>query len=116
MSLPIVNPVPVVHYTFPESLVTGGPTTNLNVYGTGFVAGSVVQWNGQDLSTTLNGGETGAGDKLVIASVPPSLLTTAGTATITVFNPVPSGGASNAFIVEISSAQPVVNYPASVTF
>ncbi len=75
LSLPMVNPVPIIHYTLPGALVTGSSTTNLNVYGTGFVAGSVVQWNGQNLSTTLNGGETASGDELLIVSVPGGLLT-----------------------------------------
>jgi hypothetical protein len=116
LSIPIVNPPPIVHYTLPEVLVTGSSTTNLNVYGTGFVAESVVQWNGQDLSTTLNGGETSVGDKLVIASVPGSLLANGGTATIKVFNPAPGGGVSNAFSEKVSSPQPVVSFPASIDF
>ena len=116
LSLPIANPAPTIDYTLPESLVTGSSSANLNVYGTGFVAGSVVQWNGQNLSTTLNGGETSTGDKLVIASVPGSLLANSGTVTITVFNPTPGGGTSNMFSENVSPPQPVVSYPASIDF
>ena len=116
LPLPFVNPVPVIHYVLPAALVTGSSSTQLYVYGTVFVAGSVVQWNGQNLATTLNGGESSSGDELLIASIPGNLLTNAGTATITVFNPAPGGGNSNAFSEDISSAHPVVSYPASINF
>jgi hypothetical protein len=116
MSLPLVNPVPAIDYTLPGALVTGSPSIQLFVYGTGFVAASVVQWNGQALSTTLNGGETASGDELLVASVPSSLLANAGTAIIAVFNPLPGGGTSNAFSEEISFAQPLVSYPARINF
>jgi hypothetical protein len=116
LSLPFVNPVPSIDFTLPAALVTGSGSTNLFVYGTSFVAASVVQWNGQPLSTTLNGGETSTGDELLVASVPSSLLANGGTAIITVFNPLPGGGTSNAFSEEISFAQPVVSYPASIGF
>lgn len=116
LSVQVVNPVPVIHYSFPESLVVGSSSANLNVYGVGFVTGSEVQWNGQNLSTTFVGGQTSAGDQLVIASIPGSLLASSGTATITIFDPAPGGGTSNAFTEGISTAQPVVSFPASVSF
>ena len=116
LSLPMVNPVPAIDYTLPGVLVTGSASANLNVSGTVFVAGSIVQWNGQNLSTTLNGGETASGDELLIASVPASLLTNAGTVAITVFNPGPGGGTSNAFSRGISSPQPVVSYPTNIDY
>jgi len=75
-----------------------------------------VQWNGQNLSTTLNGGETASGDELLIVSVPGGLLTSPGTAAITVFNPPPGGGTSTPFSEIVSSGQPVVSYPASINF
>ena len=116
LSLPMVNPVAVIHSTWPVTLVTGSSSISLNVFGTGFVAASVVQWNGQNLSTVLNGGETTSGDELLIASVPGSLLASTGTATITVFNPSPGGGISDAFSLDVSPAHPVVSFPASIDF
>jgi hypothetical protein len=88
----------------------------LAVYGTGFVPGSVVQWNGQDLSTNFNGGETSNKDRLLVASVPGSLLANPGIAIITVYNPPPGGGISNSFNEDDSSAPPLVSYPASINF
>jgi hypothetical protein len=116
LSVPIVNPVPAIDYTLPEYLVTGSASSSVGVYGTGFVAGSVVQWNGQNLTTTLNGGETSTGEELLTAAVPGSLLTSSGTATITVFNSSPGGGVSNALSENIAPAQPVVSFPASIDF
>jgi hypothetical protein len=116
LSLPMVNPVPVIQSTLPEVFVTGSSSTGLGVYGTAFVAGSVVQWNGQNLPTYLVGGETGSGEETVNTTAPASLLASTGTATITVFNPPPGGGISNAFSVNIAPPQPVVSYPANIDF
>lgn len=116
LSLPMVNPVPVIDSTWPATLITGSSGAALSAVGTGFVAGSVVQWNGQNLATVLNGGETSSGDEVLDASVPSNLLANSGTATITVSNPSPGGGISNAVSVDVSPAHPVVSYPASIDF
>lgn len=116
MSLPMVNPVPVIDYLSPESIATGSTSTNLGVYGTGFVAGSIIQWNGQNLTTSLNGGETSAGQEVLTAVVPGDLLETTGNPTITVFNPQPGGGLSNTVAESVAPAAPLVNFPASITF
>jgi hypothetical protein len=107
LALPMVNPVPVLEDDLPLTVVPGNGL-GLNLNGTGFVAGSMIQWNGQNLSTYLNGGETPSGLGVVSASVPGSLTTQAGTATVTVFNPGPGGGVSNAQGVDVSSAHPVL--------
>lgn len=116
LSLPMVNPVPVIDYNSPATLFTGG-APSVYVYGTNFVAGSVVQWNGQNLSTYLIQGENaGSGDEEVIGTVPASLLPGTGTATITVFNPSPGGGTSNAVTLNISTTYPQVSFPANIDF
>ena len=114
--LPMVNPVPVIDSTWPATLITGSSGATLSAVGTGFVAGSVVQWNGQNLATVLEGGETSSGDEVLDASVPSNLLANSGTATITVSNPSPGGGISNAVSLDVSPAHPVVSYPASIDF
>ncbi len=114
--LTTVNPAPVIHSIFPVTLATGGSASQVTVYGVGFVAGSVAQWSGQTLATTVVGGETSDGDEALIASVPGNLLAASGTATITVLNSPPGGGTSNAFSLDFSSAHPVVSYPASIDF
>jgi hypothetical protein len=124
MLLQLVNPVPAIDFMFPETLVQGSASGKFSVYGMNFVAGSIVQWNGQslpttvvggttssvyrrnfvpgsfvqrngqNLATTVNGDTTSNGDELLVATVPASLLASTGTATITVFNPSPGGGTS----------------------
>lgn len=115
-SLSLVNTVPVIHSIWPPTLATGMSTNNFEIYGVDFVAGSVVQWNGQPLATTVVGGMNSAGDELLIASVPASLLGAPGTATVTVFNPQPGGGTSNAVSEDVSPAHPLVTYPTKIDF
>jgi hypothetical protein len=108
--LPLVNAVPVVHSIWPLTLATGNPTSNFDVSGVDFVSGSVVQWTGQNLATTV------VDDGLLIASVPANLLANSETAAITVFNPLPGGGSSNALNMDVSPAHPLVSYPANINF
>jgi hypothetical protein len=117
MSLPMVNPVPIIDYNLTAILNTSGGAPSVWVNGTNFVAASVVQWNGQNLSTYLVQGESaGTGDELVIGAVPAGLLTGSGTASFTVFNPSPGGGTSNAVTLSLSSTPPQVSFPASIDF
>ena len=104
MALHMVNPVPSLEDNAPITVVPGNGL-NLNLYGRGFVSGSVIQWNGQNLQTYLSGGMSSNGLELVWASVPGSM-TTAGTAVVTVFNPPPGGGVSNSIDVDVSAAHP----------
>lgn len=117
MSLPMVNPVPVIDYGSPLLLNTGTGGSSVWVSGTNFVNASVVQWNGQNLSTSLVQGENaGTGDETVIGVVPSNLLTGTGTATITVFNPTPGGGTSNQVTLNLASSPPQVAFPTSIAF
>ena len=84
------NPVPVIISLTPSSTITGGAAFTLTVNGTNFVNGSQVQWNGSDRTTTF------VSSKQLTAAVPVTDITTAGTISITVVNPAPGGGASNA--------------------
>ncbi|MHB1023624.1 MAG: IPT/TIG domain-containing protein [Acidobacteriaceae bacterium] len=107
LNLAMVNPVPVLEDNMPITVVPKGGL-NLMLYGTGFVPGSKIQWNGQNLSTMLNGGETASGLESVSAIVTSGLSAQAGTATVTVFNPSPGGGVSNPISVDISAAHPAL--------
>ncbi|MGD0632546.1 MAG: IPT/TIG domain-containing protein, partial [Terracidiphilus sp.] len=108
LALPLVNPVPVLEDNQTYTVVPGNGLS-LNLYGTGFVSGSVIQWNGQNLPSIGAGGETASGLELIGASVAAILTTQPGTATVTVFNPSPGGGVSNSISVDISSAHPVLS-------
>jgi len=70
----------------------------LTVTGSGFISGSVVQWNGSTLPTAF------VGSTELTASVPASDLASAGSVQVTVFNPTPGGGTSNALAFNITSA------------
>ena len=64
----------------------------------GFVAGSVVRWNGSDRPTTSNGSVNA-----LTAQISASDIAAAGTAVVTVFNPGPGGGLSNSLTFTITT-------------
>ena len=65
----------------PTTAATGGPGFTLTVNGSGFVSGSTVQWNGTGLTTTYISATQ------LTATVPASLIASAGAASISVVNP-----------------------------
>ncbi len=115
-SVPVINPVPAIDDGGDLHFVTSTDGTGLWVYGTGFVTGSVVQWNGQNLAGSLLGGESTSVDELIMSAVPANYLTGTGTATITVVNPPPGGGTSNSVTVNLASASPQMSIPSSIDF
>ena len=98
LSLAQTNPVPFVNQPLvPTAINPGGSSFTLTVNGTGFVSGSVVQWNGTPLATIF------VTASQLTAVVPASDIATAGTVLVTVVNPSPGGGVSNAQYLTISS-------------
>ena len=85
-----LNPLPVIAALSPNSSKQGGPLFTLSVVGSNFISGSSVQWNASSLPTTFVSGT------LITADIPASALAGAGPDTVTVVNPTPGGGASNA--------------------
>ena len=98
---------PVISSISPSQLVVGSTGSTLELGGTGFTSTSVVLWNG----TPLTGSSTFSG--FILASVPASLLSAAGTASITVNNPTATPSLSNA--VSISIVNPPVPTLTSMT-
>ena len=96
----MVNPVPVGTSLSPSSTNAGGGQFTLTVNGSNFVASSVVQWNGSGLATTF------VNSQQLTATVPSSDIATAGTAAVTVMNPPPGGGTSNALTFTINNLVP----------
>ncbi len=96
-------PSPTITTLSPASAVAGGSTFTLTVNGSGFVASSAVNWNGDALATTfVNGGQ-------LTASVSASLIASAGSAAVTVVNPnAPASGAAT-FTITVPA-------PPTVTF
>jgi hypothetical protein len=96
------NPVPLINQPLvPDVVAPGGSGFTLTVNGTGFVPGSVVNWNGLPLATTLVTGSQ------LTASVPATDVATANTASVTVVSPAPGGGTSNVTFFAIHIPMPV---------
>src|SRR5665811_175112 len=96
-----LNPVPTTTSLSPSSATAGDSGFTLTVNGTNFVAGSVVKWEGADRTTTY------VSATQLTASITAADITTAGTASVTVFNPAPGGGESNSQTFTINNQNPV---------
>jgi hypothetical protein len=70
----------------------------LTINGTGFVSGTVVNWNGTARATTFVRGSQ------LRAAISASDVALASTAAVTVVNPKPGGGTSNAVFIEVTAA------------
>ncbi|MFT4113064.1 MAG: IPT/TIG domain-containing protein [Silvibacterium sp.] len=105
------NPKPSVISISPSSVVAGSATETLTVTGTGFIASSVVNFNGTALATTYVSATS------LTASVPASLLAADGSASISVTNPTPGGGTSTVQSYTITVPTPSVASisPSSIT-
>jgi hypothetical protein len=92
------NPVPLINQPLiPDAIAPGGPGFTLTVNGTGFVTGSVVNWNGSARATTF------VSTSQLTATIPASDIASAGTASVSVVNPSPGGGTSNVVFLPITS-------------
>ncbi len=102
LTFAINNPVPAITSLAPNSTTLGGSAFTLSVNGTGFVANSVVRWNGNDRVTTFVSGTQ------LSASITAADIAAAGTANVTVFNPTPVGGTSGASSFTINNPVPTI--------
>jgi len=99
------NPIPFLNLPLlPDGAAPGGAGFTLTVNGTGFLSGATVNFNGTALATTfVNGGQ-------LTAVVPAANIASAGTASITVVNPLPGGVRSNPLSFSIATPEPSVNF------
>ena len=111
--VPAQNPVPFISQPLvPSAFAPSVPgiTFALTVNGTGFVSGSVVNWNGHPRTTAY------VNSSKLYAYILSSDTEQASTAWITVVNPTPGGGTSNVVFLPINnptstvSFEPLVNY------
>jgi hypothetical protein len=111
VNVTVANPTPVATALSPSSATLGGAAFTLTVSGSGFVNGSAVQWKRVALTTTFVNSGT------LTAAVPASDLTTAGSASVVVVNPVPGGGASGTLTFTVNNPVPTLASlsPASTT-
>lgn len=96
-----VGQLPQVKFVSPSSAPLGSPEQTIVVTGTGFIKGSVVQWNGSDLETTVLSGETlsaivpaaklsGFSNNIVTAAIPSLSVASATGVPFTVYLRIPN--------------------------
>jgi hypothetical protein len=96
------NPVPTITTLSPTSATAGGAQFNLTVNGTNFVSTSTVQWNGNPRTTTY------VSATQLTATILLGDIATGGTFPVTVANPTPGGGTSNAVNFTVNNPVPTV--------
>jgi hypothetical protein len=111
------NALPVLTSISPAQAVVGSSWFNLALYGSGFVPGSVAQWDGQPRDTTY------VSSTELQAAIAAEDIDTAGRIPVTVLNPEPGGGPSGpadfsviTFAVEGSPASAAVTAGASASY
>jgi len=97
--------VPVLSSLSPDMAIVGGAGFTLTVNGSGFMSGSTVYWNGAArttsvISSTQLTAEISAADVALVGSYP-----------VTVTNPGPGGGASNALNFEVIAVEKTIYLP-----
>ncbi|MFA6407513.1 MAG: dockerin type I domain-containing protein [Candidatus Paceibacterota bacterium] len=90
VSVSTANPVPTTTSISPTSTTENGSQFTLTVNGTNFIANSSVYWNGSVRTTAFISATQ------LTATILANDIATAGTSSITVVNPTPGGGTSNA--------------------
>jgi hypothetical protein len=94
------NPTPAIENLDPGTLLQWSDSATITVTGTRFVNGAVVRLNGSPRLTTY------VSPSQVTAVIPAAQMQTAGTMQITVFNPAPGGGESNALPLAVNHRVP----------
>jgi hypothetical protein len=91
-------PVPLINLPLvPDATTPGDADFTLTVNGTGFVSGSVVNWNGSPRATSF------VSSAQLTTQISAADIATAGTASVTVFNPTPGGGTSNVAFLPVAN-------------
>jgi YVTN family beta-propeller protein len=97
---PPQNQTPTITSISPNTAAAGGAAFTLTINGTNFVASSMVNFGGAAATATF------VNSMQLTAAIPASSIASAGTSAVTVTNPAPGGGTSNAMTFTITS--PVV--------
>jgi hypothetical protein len=96
------NPVPTIASLAPATAIAGSGSFTLTLNGTGFYNGSVVTFNGTNLTTTF------VSASQLTAAVPASAIAVAGAYAVTVTNAAPGGGASAATTFTVTAPAPTI--------
>jgi hypothetical protein len=92
-------PIPAISGLSPSSATEGSPNLTLIVKGSNFVSGAVVRWNGSDRPTSCVSGAQ------LSATITAADIASAGPESVTVFNPGPGGGESNAALFLVARSR-----------
>lgn len=97
------QPTPVISSVNPTSFIANSPASSLTVSGSNLDQNGVILWNGSALPTTYSQyyGYGSSPISYLNASVPPSLIASVGTASITVSESAADPSVSNALTVSI---------------
>jgi hypothetical protein len=96
------NPLPATTGLSPATAIAKGSAFTLTVTGSNFVSSSVVRWNGFSRTTTfIDSGH-------LTAAIKASDISTAQTVPVTVYNPTPGGGVSNAQTFTVTNSAPAI--------
>jgi len=98
----VANPLPAITSLSPPGAVAGGGDFALDVLGSNFVTGSVVQWKGSPRTTKfMSSGQ-------LTATIYAADIALPGAALVTVVNPPPGGGESTAVSFTINNPMPAI--------
>jgi len=92
------NPIPTLTSISPSAATAGASSFTLTATGTNFTSTSKINWNGSPQTTTY------ISNTQISTTISNTLLTTAGSANVTIFNPTPGGGTSVAKTFTINAA------------
>ena len=96
------NPAPALASLSPNSATAGGAGLTLTVNGSGFVASSLILWNGAAKTTTL------LSSSQLRAAVSAADIAAAGSVSVGVFSPAPGGGTSGLSTFTINNPAPAL--------
>src|SRR5579872_6982900 len=102
VTLAVNAPVPAVTSVSPSSAKAGGTAFTLTVSGSAFLTSSVIQWNGNNRTTTY------ASATQLSTTITPVDIATGQNAAISVFNPGPGGGTSAELSLAVDTPAPTV--------
>jgi putative Ig domain-containing protein len=102
-TLTVDNPTPSITFISPPSVNAGAPDTTITVVGSGLVQQSVVQANRAALVTVFGSSTQST------ATIPATMMVNTGVLPITVSNPAPGGGTSDATNFKIWPSYPRSN-------
>ena len=99
------NPVPLVNQPLiPMTVKPGSNQFTLTINGTGFASTAVVMWNGSTRITSF------ISSRQLQAQISAADVATPGTASVSVMNPAPGGGTSNAVFFPIQTPAPSAGF------